>query len=549
MFKKKMEVVELNKEKEKIVLEEKHSLLILFFKEHRFLILLALFLTALITFIIGSFLLIKNFQVNEEPTIKEAHLHSNLTDYNHNVYTGLPITSTSAQDKFLNSGDFKAKGEVLTVKVVESNNYVIKFYSDGTALRIIKKGNSITRINPLPNGEYGINTEGVTNINAITKDIKITSTQTYPFGDVTYFSDGSAEITNSKINMFVRNGEDINEKYIADHKVSYLKESKTINNNKLNYYYDGTVEILIDNQSYIIRNENDIDINNGTINFKNNNAYQIYKTINLSDGLIIDYYQDGGAIIKDGTRTISVRKSNSIIIKDNKIYEIVDNIYVEECYNLDNITYYTNGGAVVDYNNKTYYIDENSNILYQDNKISDIRNNKEELTKKTNNFNEDIKIFEKTAVIKTNEYIAILPKEGLLYDKEGKIKELTIDDLNTEQNEFSITNNTNTKLNYRIVIKKSDRTNLDIQYIRYQLQAGDIYVAPSKLDEKIWKKDQVYTIFNTTGENYILLENTIEPFETKNIKLMLWTDYDTIPNSMQDKYFYGTIKVYAWSEK
>ncbi|MBQ8219397.1 MAG: hypothetical protein IJZ79_06565, partial [Bacilli bacterium] len=226
-----------------------------------------------------------------------------------------------------------------------------------------------------------------------------------------------------------------------------------------------------------------------------------------------------------------------------------DNIYVEECYNLDNITYYTNGGAVVDYNNKTYYIDENSNILYQDNKISDIRNNKEELTKKTNNFNEDIKIFEKTAVIKTNEYIAILPKEGILYDKEGKIKELTIDDLNTEQNEFSITNNTNTKLNYRIVIKKSDRTNLDIQYIRYQLQAGDIYVAPSKLDEKIWKKDQVSTIFNTTGENYILLENTIEPFETKNIKLMLWTDYDTIPNSMQDKYFYGTIKVYAWSEK
>ena len=32
------------------------------------------------------------------------------------------------------------------------------------------------------------------------------------------------------------------------------------------------------------------------------------------------------------------------------------------------------------------------------------------------------------------------------------------------------------------------------------------------------------------------------------IKLMLWTDYDTIPNSMQNKYFYGTIRIYAWQE-
>ena len=30
---------------------------------------------------------------------------------------------------------------------------------------------------------------------------------------------------------------------------------------------------------------------------------------------------------------------------------------------------------------------------------------------------------------------------------------------------------------------------------------------------------------------------------------MLWADYDTIPNSQMDKYFIGTIKVYAWTEE
>ena len=51
------------------------------------------------------------------------------------------------------------------------------------------------------------------------------------------------------------------------------------------------------------------------------------------------------------------------------------------------------------------------------------------------------------------------------------------------------------------------------------------------------------------GKNYILLDSTIEAHASAEIKLMFWTDYETIPNSMQNKYFYGTIKVYAWTEE
>lgn len=552
MLKKKIEVVELNKKKSEIVLEEKQSSLVIFWRKHRFYILSILLLIALIVLITGSFLFLSNMYKSEEPTITAVSIDTNLNDFNQYITGGkTPITEETAKNKFLNSGDFKVIGEALTVKTVESGSYVIKFYSDGTALKITKNGNLITRINPLKNGNYGIDSSGVTNRKAITRDITLKETKTYPWGTVSYFSDGSAEITNSKMNMFVRNSSDILESYISGNKVSYLKETKNIGNIKLNYYYDGTIEVVKNNQSYLVRNESDLKISDNDVTFINNNQASIYETKTMSNGLIIDYYQDGGAIIRDGSRTISVRKSNSIIIKDNKIYEIVDNIYVEVSNTLNNgnIIYYTNGGSTFNYNGKTYYTDENSNLKYQNNQISTIAGSKEELTKTTNVDDETVQTFEKTAVVKTRDYIAIVPKDGILYDKDGKIKSLTSGDISDDDNTFTITNNSNNKLKYRIVIEKSERTNLDVQYIRYQLQVKEIYYSAKRLDENIWNPDNISNSLKIKGTNYILIDSTIEPYETINVRLMLWTDYDTIPNSMQNKYFYGTIKVYAWTEK
>ena len=550
MAKKNLEVVELNKKKEEIILEEKQSPLVIFLRNNRRLILLALFLLSLITLIIGSYLLLKSINSINGPNIEKATLDTSLGDYNYNINSGLPITEDSALNKFKNSGEFKVSGEVTTVKIIESSDFVVKLYSDGTALKIMKKNNLITRVNPQKDGSYGVDAAGNILTTATTKDVKISSTKEYRWGSVTYFSDGSAEITNAKINLFVRNGQDINDNYIANHKVSYLKETKTIGQNKLSYYYDGTIVITNNNKNYIIRNESDMDITNDKITFKNNNAYEIYKTITLDDGIVIDYYQDGGAIIKDGTKTISVRRSNSIHLANNKIYEIVDDIYVEISHTIGNTTYYTTGGATYDLNGKTYYVDENSNIKYQNNQISDVTGEKEELTKTTNIDGEEVKTFEKTAVIKTKDYIAIVPKDGILYDKAGKIKDTILDtDIDDTTKDFTITNNTNETLNYRIVIEESSRTNLDVEYIRYQIQAGSTYVGPTKLKDKLWKNDPLFKLFSLIGTNYTLVESTIEPYETKDVKLMLWTDYETIPNSMQNKYFYGTIKIYAWSKK
>lgn len=552
MSKKNLEVVELNKKEEQIILEEKQKPIVSFWRLHRFQILSILLILSLLTCITGVFIFLSNIYQNEEPTIEKASVDTTLSDYNKYVDGGrAPITEETAKNRFLNTGDFKTSGEVITIKTIETGSFIIKFYSDGTALKINKKSNIITRINPLENGEYGINSKGETNRKVTTRDVTVVNTKEYPWGTVSYFSDGSAEITNSKMNIFVRDSNDINDNYISNNKVSYLKEIKTVGSNTLNYYYDGTIEVVKNGKSYLVRNERDLNISSNDITFPNDNSANIYKTITTDDGYIIDYYQDGGAIIKKGTRTISVRKSNSIIIKNNKIYEIVDNIYVEvsNTRDKDNVIYYTNGGTVYNYQGKTYYNEENSNLLFNNGTLSSIVTPSEDLTKHTDIEDEDVQIFEKNAVIKTKDYTAIVPKEGILYDKNGKIKDITSDDSSTSKNDFKIINNSSKKVKYRIVIEKSPRTDLDVTYLRYQLQVKEKYYPAKKLDNDIWYQDNLSNSLGINGTNYILLDDIIEPYDTINVRLMLWTDYETTPNSMQDKYFYGTIKVYAWIEK
>ena len=548
MSRKKVEVVELNKKEEQIVLEEKQSALILFCRRHKLIIFLTLLILSLTILGISLMFLIKNMNTNDIPNIKETSVDISLDDYKVALGNNA-LTDESAKERFLNNQKFKNSGEVLLVKKVEHNKFTIKYYSDGTALMILKEGKRATRINPLDNGDYGINDEGIISSKAETSNVTITDTKEYPWGTVNYFSDGSAEVTNSKVDLFVRKAADISDKYISDNKVSYLKDTKNIGNTKLNYYYDGTIEVIKNGTSYLIRNEEDLNTSNNVVTFKNDNEATIYKTEKMSDGVVIDYYTDGGAIIRDGSNTISVRKSNSIVIKNNKIYEIVDNIYVEECKKTKDATYYTNGSAVVNYNGETLYVPENSNIKYNGDTISDIKRDNEKLSNETNNNGENIKTFEETAVITTDNYIAIVPKDKVIYDKEGKIKELLDVDTDEDIDGFTVTNNTNEKITYRVVIEQSPKTTVNVKYLRYQITAGSKYDGPNKLSDKLWKEDYVSKSLNVKGTNYILIERSLEAFASENVNVMMWTDYDTIPNSEQDKYFYGTIRVYAWTEE
>ena len=546
---KKLEVVELNKEEEKIVLEEEQSRWILFWKKYGRLIYLISLIISISIIFISLFVTIFNLNTSDKPIIKEISIDTDLSNAVVTLNPSNSLTNETAKDIFNNQNIFKTSGEVLLVKKIETDTYILKFYSDYTAIKIMKNKNQITRVDSINGNTYGINEEGIINTKAKISDVTKIDSKTYSWGTVNYYSDGSAEITNSEVDIFVRNSKDIFENYISNNKVSYLKETKTIGKVTLNYFYDGTIQAVRNKKIYLVRNESDLHINNNNVVFKNENEATIYKTITLSDGKTIDYYTDGGAIINDGNKILSVRKSNSIIIKDNKIFEIVDNIYVEVSHtsNKNNITYYTNGSAVIkNYNGKTIYVPENSDIKRKNNKILNIDGEYEELTEEKYIDGNKILKFETVAVVENDEYIAIVPSDNIIYNPDGSLKEIIQNEIGSEDNSIKLTNNTNNTITYRLVIEKSERTNLDVQYIRYQLSIGNNYIEPKRLDSQIWNTDAISESLNIEGTNYILLEKTLEPFATDSIKLMLWTDYDTIPNSMQDKYFYGTLKIYAY---
>lgn len=547
MPKKKVEVVELNKVSDEIILEENQSSFIIFLKKYgKWLLIIALLL--LITL---GYTLFKYISDSKEFNINQISLDDSLNDYNATVNSSSYMTDERAKNKFLKNDKFSSDGEVLLVKTVESDKFIIWFFSDGTAIKINKNGNLITRIGSLENGEYGIDSLGVINTKATISDVTVKDIKTYPYGTVTYYSDGSAMITDSKMDMFVRNANDVHDNYISNNKVSYLKETNFVGNARLNYYYDGTIEIIKDNISYIIRNEKDILINNNNITFPNENNSKIISTKKLDDGYIIDYYEDGGAIIRDGSKTISVRKSNSIIIENNKIKEIVDNIYVTISKSSPDgkITYYTNGGSVIEYNGEKIYVDENSNIKYHNDTISNVDGKTEKLAGETKTDDGFAKLFEETAVIEKNGQIIIVPKSSVIFDKDGNIKDIDLDNTDDGTNGFKITNNTDKTVKFRVVIEESSKTNLDSKYIKYQLSVKDTYIEPTFLNTKLWKNDKLNKSLSISGTNYILVDSEIAPRDEAEIKLMVWTDYETIPNSMQDKYFYGTIKVYSWTEE
>lgn len=543
---KKIEVVELNKKEEKIILEEKKSKFAIFIKRYNKLMILLLMLLSLVTVVGGVFLAVSKIQESLEPNIKEVAINttldkiSSITNIN-----GIPITDEAAKNIFNKNNIFITNGEVLLVNKLETSNFIVKYYSDGTAIKILTKTNTIIRVAALTNGEYGIDKDGNINTSAKTREVKESKVKDYPWGKVIYYSDGSASIINSKMDMFIRNASDIKDNYISNNKVTYLKDTEKVGNTKINYYYDGTIEVVKDNTSYVFRNIDDITLTQSSVKFKNNNQATIYKTINTDDGKTINYYTDGGAIILDGTRSLSVRKSNSIIIKNNKIYEIVDNIYVEISKKTSSETYYTNGSATVDYNNKKYYVEENSNIsYYKNNQIKNINGSKEELVQNS----DEVDIYEKTAIVKKENKLAIVPKDNILLDTDGKllkIKELDTDNLSKT---FSVTNNTNEDLSYRVVIEKSDKSTLLTDYIKYQLSVDGTYIGPTWLNDTLWKKDKIYNELKVTKDNYILLDGTIKKYETKNISLILWPDYEKTPNAMQNKQFLGTIKIYAWTK-
>ena len=546
MSKKKYDVVELNKKENKILLEKKQNMFILFLNKMGPLFSILLLLIGIGLVSLSLMLIVKKLLMSEEPNIKDAKITVKFLDDISDVTMKniTPIPENTAVNSFKNNNVFTSNGEILIYKKVEASSYIIYYFSDKSALKLNKEDNTVIRIAPI-NNEYGISDNGTINMSAKMSNINIDNIKDTNYGKITYFTDGSALITNSDIDMFVRNSLDIKENYISNNKVSYLKNTNIENGIEINNFYDGSMLINYNGTNYIVRNNDDIKVNGKNITFPNDNQATLIKSISLGHNIKIDYYSDGSAIIKNGSKMISVRKSNSIIIKNNTLIEIIDNVEVSIASTKDNTTYYTNGSAMTKYNDLLVFVSDNSQIKYKDNNVI-IEDNYKELTRESYLNNEDIFIFDDITIVTKDNKTIITNASNVIMDSDGYIKEIIDNTIEDDKFSFTISNDTNEEINYRVVIESSEKTTLDTKYMRYILSYNNIYTNPSKLEDNIWKYDKLSEKLNLNGINYILLEKSLEAYQMDEISLMLWTDYETIPNSMMNKAFLGTIKVYSW---
>ena len=174
MSKKKYDVVELNKKENKILLEKKQNMFILFLNKMGPLFSILLLLIGIGLVSLSLMLVTKKLLVSEEPNIKDAKITVKFLDDISDVTMKniTPIPENTAVNSFKNSNVFASNGEILLYKKVEASSYIIYYFSDKSALKLNKEDNTVIRIAPI-NNEYGISDNGTINMSAKMSNISI----------------------------------------------------------------------------------------------------------------------------------------------------------------------------------------------------------------------------------------------------------------------------------------------------------------------------------------------------------------------------------------
>ena len=566
-----------NLKKSKIVLEEENQLspFLSFFKNYGKYLILLIMILAIMLLGISLYLVIRNLDsiskvvTNVNAVVVEFDKTPEFNSVNMKPITG-GVADKLFYKRYGNIG--LTEGVILVVKEVPSPNGLVTFYSDGSA-KLVRTDGIIIRVSSLSDGEYGIKENGVIVIGAKTKEISITETKVLEDETkIIYYSDNSATIIipTKKENMLARNNDRIviennRLKEITPSGVAKEKDSEKIKNKKITYFEDGTIKIEEANHTYIVRNQEDIRINDKDLSFPNNNAATISKKINLHDGSKLIYYTDGSAEIKKANESIIVRESKDIVYSEKRIIEIVETKYAKEASTKissdKEIKYLDNGGALIkDSNGKYEYVYENSDIKYdENNNIKQINNVvKEKNNKITKNGTIVINLEDGNSIIISNEGYRIVETNKIVYDVDGNVariigdEEITVDiDGAVSDNHFIISNDSGHKIKYMITLEVSDNYEdyapkwLNPKFLRYNIVENSNYLENKRFEKKL----EIGTVLegNTIiqKETYILHEATIENEKEADINLGIWLDYEEITNEYQDSVFVGTIKVYS----
>lgn len=561
---------------DKIVLEEEKTdnPFLLFFKKNRKLLLFILFLLLLIVIVLSIYYAVTNIQEGTKVVTNINNVVVNFDASNTiNTINMKPTTGgLASKDFYSRYGNIGlTEGVIFLVKELDTKNGHLLLFSDGSSM-LIKDNGVIERISSLSNGEFGVReSDGSIIIGAKTKEISIVKTITLIDNTIIiYYSDNSCRVIDStKSDMLVRNSSRLvieNNRLITIEPSGVSKElnSESKSNYKITYYEDGTIKISDNKNTYIVRNKEDVNLNNMTYPF--NNAATITKTINLKDGSKIIYYSDGSAeyINKDNVY-IMIRKSKDIIYNNERVIEVVDTKYANESSSKTTpdgakVTYLNNAGGLIENKDGTYeYIHENSEIKYDENGniLDSVKTIKEINHKETPNGTLVINLEDGNSIIKDENGYRVVPTDKIIYDRDGNIKgisgedDIKEDSDSVSDNHFIIENKGNDDVKYLVTIEVSDNyqkyasKKLNPTYLKYNMVINSTYLENQKLNNLLPIGTILENNTKITKETYVLYEGTLESGKVADVTLGIWLDYTDITNEYQDSVFVGTITVYS----
>ena len=544
---KRVTVKKIDEEKREIILEKKDKPLFIFFRNHWLILFITALILSLTIFILAVIYTVSSIVNSNSPTISKVPISASFGDeLTAKINDSGPISEAYVNGLFNQDVSGYDYGIILINDTVRNDKekYSIIFYSDGTAKKVYDNG-KITRISSLDNGEYGISKNGDINVNARTLDITITKKEKFSYGTITYYSDGSAEILDGdgKVIMLIRDSNSLSKNSILNSIVAVYDED----NGTITKYTDGTTLVLKDN-TYYITSGTDV-----------NDTSKLFKEVgrdNLSDGRTIIYFSNGSAVIKDGKDSISVRKSNAINVINNKIFDIKDSNYVKICDSKKlrdgrDIIFYTDGSAVIKDGNKYQYVSDSNNVIMDANG-NVVRVDGDVLDSSSviaNDGNKTINFGDVSLVELDDGSIIIGKNNDLIFDSLGNFKGFN-DDNDSDLIKFTVSNNNSSNVKYVVVFEESDRSELSVNYVQYKIRSSVSNLAGGKLANRYWSNDKLAGGLNMTGTNYVLLSGTLKEYEKIDVSLFLYVlDDGTVQNEIMDKYYYGTIKVYAWMNK
>lgn len=544
---KRVTVKKIDEEKREIILEKKDKPLFIFFRNHWLILFITALILSLTIFILAVIYTVSSIVNSNSPTISKVPISASFGDeLTAKINDSGPLSEAYVNGLFNQDVSGYDYGIILINDIVrnDKDKYSIIFYSDGTAKKVYDNG-KITRISSLDNREYGISKNGDINVNARTLDITITKKEKFSYGTITYYSDGSAEILDGDGNviMLIRDSNSLSKNSILNSIVAVYDED----NGTITKYTDGTTLVLKGN-IYYITGGNDV-----------NDTSKLFKEIGrdkLSDGRTIIYFSNGSAVIKDGKDSISVRKSNAINVINNKIFDIKDSNYVKVCDSKRlrdgrDIIFYTDGSAVIKDGNKYQYVSDSNNVIMDvnGNVVRIDGNVLDSNSVITNDGNKTINFGDVSLVELGDDSIIIGKNDDLIFDSSGNFKDFN-DDNDSDLIKFTISNNNSGNVKYVVVFEESDRSDLSVNYVQYKVRSSVSNLTGGKLANRYWSNDKLAGGLNMTGTNYVLLSGTLKEYEKIDVNLFLYVlDDGKVQNEIMDKYYYGTIKVYAWLNK